>query len=1363
MDSIESAAPPASPEPKAADGILSEEVFVFPTTEAQRRFWLLDQLKPGNPALNVPLAARLTGRLDRPILERTVNEILRRHEILRTSFRSLDHEVVQIIHPEKIITLDSHDITGLPDSEREARVHQLMLEEGARPFVLSEAPLFRGSLIKVREEEQVLMLTLHHIGCDGWSNGIVMREVAEIYSALIEGRPGLPELPLQYADFAQWQQQWLESPPAAEQRQFWTSLLHGVLPVMNLPTDRPRAAHPSQPGTIHTLLLPRTLTEAIKDFCKREDVTPFMLFLAVYATLLYRYTGNPDIVVGSPAANRSQTDIEGLIGLFSNPLVMRQDLSGNPSLRLLLQRVKDLSVGAFAHQSYPFEKLLEEIQTDSQRAGLQWLQAYFIFQKAFMVPQQMPELTLNPLRSISPGAMFEWCLGVLERAEGIRLQLEYNSDLYDQTTIDRMLHHFQQVLETALTGLDVRIDEIPILTPAEQDKLLIRWNKPKLETPRSHLVHELFEQQAHQIPDAPAVCDSGTQLSYSQLNHRANQVAHYLRRRGVGPESRVGLAIDARTIEFIVGFLGILKAGGCCVILDSQITDAAVARLIHESRPVILLTKSGFTADDAPPGPQIVCFDTDANAIAREPNDNLPNIVLADQPACVRFTSARTTTPAGAVLSHGALLNSAWVAKVELDLKNQDRVGFTLDEMLPALVAGAALVLPLHLERFQAGDWLDWVRLLGVTVAAVPTRCWHEIVQAFPVSGERSVDLRLLAIGGARMSSAAWSLWRRVTAGRVRLLDRYLLSETVGAVGYSEPNPDFESLGQVFIARPALNSRIYVLDASLQPVPVGVPGDIYVGGQSLASGFLPESGPAAHRLVPDRISNKAGETLFRTGDRGRFLAGGGLEFVGRSDDLANTNGFRLELAEIWSVLCQHPAVWDALILPHENSGKRSLIAYVVSKSEQFLDEAVFRDFVRERLPDYMVPAAFVILERFPLTASGKLDREALPLPNPEPPGSESKHVAPETPTERLLCGIWGEVLGLRQVGITDNFFDLGGQSLLALRLQARVEKALGQSVSLAAFFKAPTVREFAGLIRDPAAAAQQLVLLTPHSPTDKPPLFCLHFLSSARSLAKHLKPDRAVYGIQSPIDEELRQWHEQRQLSISMEQLAERCLAIIRGVQPGGPYYLLGFCFGGRLALEVARQLLLFGEEVALLALVDAAYSPGCRPLSMPWLKRWTYHASQVLTHGPSHLSTRARARQTSATRRRSALQGMRNGHSSPGDGEPNLVLLPQAEFLSQITKCHVQETYLGDAVLIRATAEPSFAFDLGAANGWDSVVQGNLQIEDLACSHTQIAREPHVTEVAGWLDRHLSQADAKSAIRATASGNPPSSWPLGR
>jgi non-ribosomal peptide synthetase component F/thioesterase domain-containing protein/acyl carrier protein len=1216
------------PPERNGSGSSNEEVFVFPTTVAQRRFWLLDQIQPGNPALNLPLAARLAGRLDREALEHAANELVNRHEVLRTSFQTLENELVQIIHPKQSLRLNWHDLTLHPESERQAEADQLLLAESKRSFVLTDGLLLRGGLIKLSEDEHVLMLTMHHIVCDGWSNGILMRELAEIYSALIEGRDLPAELPIQYADYAQWQHDWLAGPAADEQRQFWKSQLKGVLPFLSLPTDRPRKSGRSNNSNIHTLLLPKSLTDALKALCVRENLTPFMLFFATYATLLFRYTGQRDMIIGSPAANRNQTDLEGLIGLFSNPLVLRLKLSGELTVRELLAQVKNLSLAAFDHQMYPFEMLLDEIQTDPHRAGLSWPQAYIIFQKAFMLPQEMPGLTLTPLRSVSPGTMFEWMLGILERGEGIRLQLEYNTDLHDESTIDRVLHQFRQLLETWLVNLDVRIDTLPILTPGEYRQSVQDWNETRLEIPVDRSVSALFAEQVSRTPGATAVQNGEVCLTYLQLQERANQLAHFLLGHGLRPGGKVGLMAKGSALNFVIGFLGVIKAGGCCVVLNPRMEMAFLEALASDNGLELLIVESGSVQPHPCGKLRIINLDADAKSIGQQPENDLSRPAEIDQAACVYFTSGFSGPGKGAIISHRSLLNSSIVARDALGLHEGDRVGFSQYEMLPSLLAGATLVQPAATEKFSAEGWLQWSRSQRLTVAALPTFRWHEVVQLLAQDpGLLPATLRLLAIGGSQIAPKALVIWQGVAAGRIRLLDRFLLTEAAGAVAFSERLATDSSQEPISIVKPARNFRIYLLDANLKPVPVGVPGDLYVGGDNLFSGYLASSESPEKNLVADPFSDQPGARLLKTFDTGRFLPGGGIEWLGRHEDLANTYGFQLELKEVWSTVVRQLGVWDAVVVPQDISGEKSLVAYWVATKSTPAQSAELRAFISGSLPTYMVPKGFVSLASLPLTPDGRLDRKA--LPKPELKSLMGEFFPPKTPAEVALAKIWCDILGLKQVGIRERFFEIGGHSLMAMQLVSRIKRELSFDLPLRTIFQHPTIEKLALQISQQPIAGRKAELIQLQAGGSGPDLIFLVDEGSFGlfKLAYLLDKNPPLYISVSPLPESaLKAAAENRLAELpSMESLAAGHVALIKSRASRRPIILVGHCFGGELAFEVAHQLEKAGERVKTVLMLDSWMA---RPSY--WWKKKTWlsaHFKKILEQGPSYLWRKSRRR----------------------------------------------------------------------------------------------------------------------------------------
>lgn len=1346
-----------------------EDVFIFPATVAQHRFWLLDQLQPGNPALNVPLAARLTGRLDEELIERTINEIVKRHEILRTSFQLREGELAQIVSNAKEILLARFDITQVPESSREARINELMVQEGKVPFDLANGPLLRAGLIKIQAEEYILLLTMHHIGSDGWSNGVAIREVAQIYDAIRENRP-LPELPLQYADFAVWQQDWLKTPAAQAEREFWRARLRGILPCLNLPTDYPRKASRGNDSTIHTLLLPAQLTDRLKSYCHSENLTLFMVFCTVYAILLRRYSGQRDITIGTPVANRHQPDLEGLIGLFSNPLLLRLKFSPDLTLHGLINQIKTLSLEVMEHQAYPFEKVVEEIQTDPSRAGLPWLQAYMVFQKAFMLPQQMAGIRLTPLRSISPGAMFDWMLGVLERAEGIRLQMEYNTDLFDQSTIEQALHHFQYLLEMVITGRNFRVDELPVLTPQERQRLVVDWNQASLDSPTGRCIHEQFEEQVRLTPDAPAFQSGENSTSYAALNVRANQLAHFLQSQGLSPGSYIGLVVDHGSIEFVISFLAVLKAGGCCVALDLPDDAALLERLLANSRLTLLVTR-GNSAVSLPSAAncQIIDLAQAAHLIGSQAAHN-PSVPVADEaPAWVAFT---TRSRKGAVIRHRALSYSTSVARREFGLTSQDSVAFSLTEMFPALLSGAKLVGRTGTKKINAGDWWQWVRDQGITMASLPTTGWHELVRLLHSDETKAGDpLRLLAIDGGLISPPALLAWQKIAAGRIRLLDRFWLTEAAGAIGYTEPFTTGSAPGRVSLMRPVSHIRCYLLDEHLQPVPQGVPGSLYVESDYLAVEYFAPTAGSELDFVADPISGKVGSRLLKTGDMGRFLPGSGIELLGRIDELAKTNGFRLELCEIRFTIFQHPAIWDAILMPQKISGKNGLVAYWINRENTFVQPQELQAFLAGKLPAYMVPDAFVPLTAWPLTADGRLDFYSLPFPNttwPADVNGAGVEVIPEalpvtdvtmTPErrflerqnywEQVLGKFWRDVLKLKRVKVTDNFFALGGHSLLAIRLISEINKSLNTKLHVPAFFQNPTIEKLAAWLarEQPLKTAPQLVSLQPGR--NEGGLFFLEASIGLCRLAELIEIGPASFTTLVPLAPEAYRAALANDFSRlpDLETLSAPHTALIQNHSFSGPCILVGHSFGGLLMFEVAHQLQRAGRRVDLMLMLDTwAKNPRWwqKLRTVTWKSGW-----ESLSFRSGRLWRRYMAKSTREAQPIKVTTEKNKAAEPVTDG----FHLPYAEadwdILSKINRKARRDYQFrpleSRAILFRAKKAESTRFlSIDGSMGWAGLFKDGLEIVDCPGDHLTLLKSPNIQLLAQQFQQSIENLSGK-------------------
>jgi len=1055
----------------------------LPLSFAQQRLWFLDQLAPGNLFYNIPMAVRLKGRLDVAALERSLNEIVRRHEPLRTTFETVRGKPVQVIAPELILPLPVVDLTDLPEAEREVEAQRRAQEEVRQPFDLAEGPLLRAQLLKLDEEDHVALLTMHHIVSDGWSMGVLVREIAALYGAFSAGKPSpLPDLPIQYADFAHWQREWLQGEVLETQLDHWKQQLSDSPPVLELPTDRPRPAVQTSQGATQSFTLPKGLSESLKTLGREERATLFMTLLAAFQSLLYRYTGQEDISIGTPIANRTRGEIEGLIGFFVNTLVMRTDFSGDPSFEELLARVREVALDAYAHQDLPFETLVEELQPQRDLSHTPLFQVMFVLDTAPMGTLELPGLTLSPVEVSSGTATFDLTLSMTSGPAGLGGYVEYNTDLFDRATIERMVGHFQTLLEGIVTNPEQPISRLPILTEAEQQQLLVGWNETAIDFPRETCIHHLFEAQVEARPDAVATTYEGQQLTYAELNRRANQLAHYLQKLGVGPEVLVGISTE-RSPEMVVGILGTLKAGGAYLPLDPTYPQGRLALMLEDSQVPVLLTQerlverlrisesanqqiSKSANQQINASPQVICLDTDWTEIAQESEENPVSGATAESLAYVIYTSGSTGKPKGTMLRHRGLCNLTDAQRRAFGIREGSRVlqfsplsfDASVWETFMALRNGATLCLARQ-EVLASG--LDLVRLMredGVTNVTLPP----SVLAVLPE--EELPELETVISAGEACSAELVARW----APDRDFFNAYGPTETtVCASMYlcDEDDPHNPPIG-----RPIANTQLYILDRNLQPVPVGVPGELHVGGVSLARGYLNRPELTAEKFIRNPFSDEPGERLYKTGDLVRYRADGNIEFLGRIDHQVKVRGFRIELGEIEAVLGQHPGVQDGVVVVREDvPGDKRLVAYVVP-AEPALSEAEgepapavgeLRNFLRKTLPEYMVPSAFVVLEALPLSPSGKVDRRALPAPEGIRPELEREYVAPRNETEEKLAAMCAELLGVDRVGVYDSFFDLGGHSLLATQFISRVRDAFQVELPLRSLFEHPTVDELA--------------------------------------------------------------------------------------------------------------------------------------------------------------------------------------------------------------------------------------------------------------------------------------------------------------
>ncbi|GIV97572.1 MAG: hypothetical protein KatS3mg057_2229 [Herpetosiphonaceae bacterium] len=1046
----------------------------LPLSFAQQRLWFLDQLTPGSGVYNVPFAMRLRGPLDVACLERSLNEIVQRHEVLRTTFIKSGGVPRQVIHQHMPISLPVIELQHLSPAEREAEARRLAAETALAPFDLAAGPLIRGQVLKLDDDDWIVMVGMHHIVSDGWSLGVFAHEWSLLYEAFLMGRPSpLPPLPIQYADYAAWQRRWLQGEALARQLDYWRQQLVGAPTLLELPTDRPRPPVQTYNGGYASIPLPPDLVEELELLSQGEQVTLFMTLLAAFQTLLYRYSGQEDILVGSPIANRTRAELEGLIGFFVNTLVLRADLSGNPSFRQLLHRVRQTTLDAYAHQDVPFEMLVETIQPERALDHTPLFQVMFVLQNTPPSTPRFANLTTRPLEADAGVAKFDLTLEVRETSNGLAAVADYNADLFDKSTIIRMLGHFRTLLRAIVRNPDARVAQLELMDAAELQRVTREWNDTSTPLDTALAAHQLFELQAARSPDALAVVCEEHALTFAQLDARANQLAHYLATLGVGPDVPVALCLQ-RSPELVVALLGILKAGGAYVPLDPSYPTERLAFMLSDARPAVVLTTHAL-AQQLPPSPaRLLCLDLEAEAIAHQPASALARTPHPAQLAYIIYTSGSTGKPKGTLITQHGLSNyllwavQAYEAAAGAGAPVHSPLGFdlTVTSLYTPLLAGRPVVL---VREAPGADGLREVLERAGPFSLVKLTPAHLDVLRASLPAQAAANARLLVIGGEALYGESLRWWR-AQAPQIRLVNEYGPTETVvGCCVYEVPEGQ-PAGGAVPIGRPIANMRMYVLDSQLQPVPVGVVGELYIGGVGVGRGYLNRPDLTAERFVPEPWGGEPGARMYRTGDLGRWRADGVLEYLGRMDQQIKLRGFRIELGEIEATLAAHPAVREAVVVLHEDqtdSGYRHqrLVAYVVPTAGQTLDLGELTAFLQRSLPEYMLPATFIPLETLPLTANGKVDRRALPAPD----GAQlsRQFIAPRTATEQQLAGIWAEVLHTDRIGLYENFFSLGGHSLLATQVIARIRDAFGAELPLRAIFEHPTL---AGLAQQVDAA-----------------------------------------------------------------------------------------------------------------------------------------------------------------------------------------------------------------------------------------------------------------------------------------------------
>jgi amino acid adenylation domain-containing protein len=1307
------------------------ELLALPASSVQQRFWVIDQLKPGDPASNVAVRFGLTGILDRSVLEGALNEIVRRHEILRANFVMLDGQVMQLVAPTLSIGVQVVDLTSLPELERAAEADRLAVEEAQRPFNLASGPLMRAGLLRLADNEHVLLITIHHIVSDGWSIGIITDELGAIYEALHAGLPSpLPELPIQYADYTFWEREHRNELAATEDEAYWKKKLSD-LPQFEVTPDVPRNPGNLAIGNILSRLLPVALTDSFRDLSRRQDATLFVTMLAAIATLLHRYTGETDIVLGSPVVGRNSTDVEPLIGPFINTLVLRTDASGDPTFIELLERVRHVVCEALAHQDLPFDRVAELLRINRGGERNELFQINCIYQRDFVKPWQHAGLRMRPIPSKSPGAMHDLNIFLVERKDGWRVSCEYNTALFFEGTISRLLEHFETLLRAILADPSRRIGEYPFLEESEARRILTEWNQTHSDYPRNASTIELIEKQAQSTPDAVAVVFEGNIVTYRELNNRATQLALYLTQSGVGVGSLVGICLP-RSIEMLTAVLAVWKTGAAYVPLDPSFPAARLSFMASDAAIRLIVTDRTLANLVSTTAPKVL-VDDDRAAIAQAQIAAIAGGAGPLDTAYVIYTSGSTGKPKGVAVQHRALVNllCAAIAQPGINCKDALLAVTTLSfdiaglELFAPLVAGGRIILASH---EQAANGIALRNLLSDSGA--------NVLQATPATWRMLIDCGWQSTPHLKMLCGGEPLSRELADA---LLDRggelwnmYGPTETTIWSSWQQIRRDEVAPS---IGRPAANTLFYVLDAHRQPVPVGVRGELYIGGEGVAQGYLNRPELNAERFLPNPF---ASGRMYRTGDRARWAPDGTVELLGRMDTQVKIRGYRIELGEVEAALASCPEVRNGAVVVREDaSGQTMLAAYFVpSLDTQSAVDAVRRH-LKQRLPDYMVPTHLVALAALPQTANGKLDRNALPSPETTRIQVQPPIETPRDAVEIKLIAIWEKVLGVRPLQRTDNFFDIGGHSLLAAKMLARVEKEFGKLLPLATLFQAPTVADLAKLIRHSGWKATWSSLVPIRPSGTKPPFYFVHAIGgnvlNFASFASHFDPDQPVYGLQA------RGLDGKEIPSMSIQQMAADYIQDIRTVQPQGPYCIGGFSAGGVVAFEMARQLRAAGQQVAILALLDSPIDNPNQSGVAASKERFTRTVVFNIRYA-FHTGLLSFARQKIKNFRMRANIRLWTIKNSLGF-KPSARTLGVEEAFLLALRNYVPQTYDGDATLFRAKDELCSYSD--ETLGWRGLIKGRLEILEISGDHDTILHEPHIGMLARLLNSCLDAVQA--------------------
>jgi amino acid adenylation domain-containing protein len=1362
--------------------ILNKRAFtpnIYPLSYNQQALWFLYKLVPESAAYNLAFTARICSKLDTLLLKEAFQTLTARHSIIRTTFSEQNGEPVQKVHQFQEVWFEEIDASTWSEDE----LKQQVVEAYKRPIDLETGAVMRVSLFHVTEGNHVLLLTIHHIACDAWSIWILVEELLLLYTAQKTGaKASLPEINFCYQDFIKWQTQLLNSSQGELQKKYWHQELAGELPILNLPTDRPRGLVQTYHGASHPFKLSQEVVQKLKKLAQVEGITQYMILLAAFEVLLYRYTGLEDILVGSPTAGRSQAEFANIVGYFVNLVVLRANFGDNPTFKSFLAQVRSTVLKAIAHQDYPFPLLVKQLQPLRNPSHSPIFQVSFGFQQSqpeevvdfpnnseTLTPFHEKSLLLEPFEIAQQEGQFDLSLDIVEAKEFFLGVFKYNIDLFDATTIARMVGHFQTLLEAIVSNPEQRVCDLPLLSAVEQQQLLLEWNQTAVSYPQDKCIHQLFEEQVEQTPDKVAVVFEEQHLTYRELNSRANQLAHYLKSLGVEPEVVVGLCVE-RSLAMVVAMLGILKAGGAYLPVDSQLPTERLAFMLKDSCVSLLLTQTQHQDKFPQQQARIVCLDSNWEEIAQHSLENPRNQVNPDNLAYLIYTSGSTGKPKGVAVPHRAVrrlvINTNYINIEPKDVVAQvsncsfDAATF---EIWGALLNGASLVIITKDIALSPNDFATKLHEQGITVLFLTTALFNLLASVVPSAFQK---MQHLLFGGEAVDP---KLVKRVLKNHPpsRLLHLYGPTEsTTFTTWYLVKDDTTQETTTIPIGSPVANTQCFVLDNQLQPVPIGVPGELYISGEGLSRGYFNRPELTAQKFIPNPFLGSRGgirkyshslppsltpffNRLYKTGDLARYLPDGNIEYLKRNDNQVKLRGFRIELGEIEAVISSHSGVLQTVVIARVDdvAGDKRLIAYVVPNPETTLSVSELRHFLSKKLPEYMIPSAFLFLEALPLTPNGKVNRSALPSPELAQPNTDVRKVAPRDEYERQLVLLWKDVLGFAP-GIKDNFFSLGGHSLLAVKLFAQIEQKFGKKLPLSTLFTCGTVETLAQMLRQQQETGvthwSTLVAIQPLG--SKPPLFCIHPAGGDvlcyRDLAIHLGTDQPLYGLQ------ILELDEKQPTFTRIEDMAALYIREIQTIQKTSPYFLAGYSLGGVIAYEMAQQLHKQGELVGLLAMFDSGIPGSDRLLRLQ--KRIFIHINNIFRFGLSYLKDSSVRDEINRVKSyiKSYVKDIRCLGKTQANSETEQAIVDLPPWETYTFQVHQQawerynfQPYPGSITLFRTDQNYQAGLHLYPLLGWENLVTGSIELHDIPGAHSNLLDEPHVQVLADQLKHCLERA----------------------